>query len=166
MWPLKPSIIVQCLLLFSIFQVPALAIKKVRVFTVKIFANFFGSLSSFMSLTLFLFFLMKKKNQSYIVYLGSHAHGSKVSEADLDRVADSHYDFLGSFLGRYALAVIFLWEGMHQLLFFYTCPLFCFKFFSQICYLFQQREGKRFNILLIQKAYQWLCCQPRRGRSS
>ncbi|XP_062088491.1 subtilisin-like protease SBT5.4 [Humulus lupulus] len=65
MWSLKASIIVQLLLLFSLFQVPpALAIKK-----------------------------------SYIVYLGSHAHGSKVTEAVLDRVTDSHYNFLASFLG-------------------------------------------------------------------
>ncbi|PON57672.1 Subtilase [Parasponia andersonii] len=65
MWPLKGSIIFLLLLLFSLFQVPALATKK-----------------------------------SYIVYLGSHAHGSsKLTDADLDRVTDSHYDFLGSFLG-------------------------------------------------------------------
>lgn len=35
------------------------------------------------------------------MYLGSHAHGPQVLEADLDRVTDSHYEFLGSFLGRY-----------------------------------------------------------------
>ncbi|XP_030486733.1 subtilisin-like protease SBT5.4 [Cannabis sativa] len=67
MWSsLKSSIIiVQLLLLFSLFQVPpALAIKK-----------------------------------SYIVYLGSHAHGSKVTQPVLDRVTDSHYNFLASFLG-------------------------------------------------------------------
>lgn len=37
--------------------------------------------------------------KGYIVYLGSHAHGPQVSKADLDAVTDSHYDFLGSFLG-------------------------------------------------------------------
>ncbi|XP_050290370.1 subtilisin-like protease SBT5.4 [Quercus robur] len=42
--------------------------------------------------------------QSYIVYLGSHAHGPEVSEADFDRVTDSHYDFLGSFLGSKEIA--------------------------------------------------------------
>ncbi|KAG2688731.1 hypothetical protein I3843_09G109400 [Carya illinoinensis] len=36
---------------------------------------------------------------SYIVYLGSHAHGPEVSEADLDRVTDYHYEFLGTFVG-------------------------------------------------------------------
>ncbi|KAK4588720.1 hypothetical protein RGQ29_019651 [Quercus rubra] len=42
--------------------------------------------------------------QSYIVYLGSHAHGPDVSEADFDRVTDSHYDFLRSFLGSKEIA--------------------------------------------------------------
>ncbi|KAH9750022.1 subtilisin-like protease SBT5.4 [Citrus sinensis] len=37
--------------------------------------------------------------QSYVVYLGSHAHGPEVTTADLDRVTDSHHEFLGSFLG-------------------------------------------------------------------
>ncbi|KAH7545417.1 hypothetical protein FEM48_Zijuj01G0091700 [Ziziphus jujuba var. spinosa] len=38
------------------------------------------------------------------VYLGSHAHGSQVTEEYLDRVTDSHYDFLGSFLGSKEIA--------------------------------------------------------------
>ncbi|CAK7331058.1 unnamed protein product [Dovyalis caffra] len=37
--------------------------------------------------------------QSYIVYLGSHAHGPRVSKADIDAVADSHQEFIGSYLG-------------------------------------------------------------------
>ncbi|KAF2292386.1 hypothetical protein GH714_021704 [Hevea brasiliensis] len=37
--------------------------------------------------------------KSYIVYLGSHAHGAQVSEADLHAVTQSHHEFLGSFLG-------------------------------------------------------------------
>nr|GMC55496.1 subtilisin-like protease SBT5.4 [Ipomoea batatas] len=37
--------------------------------------------------------------QSYIVYLGEHSHGPDVTSADLRRVTDSHYEFLGSFLG-------------------------------------------------------------------
>ncbi|GAV70577.1 Peptidase_S8 domain-containing protein/PA domain-containing protein/Inhibitor_I9 domain-containing protein [Cephalotus follicularis] len=41
-------------------------------------------------------FAIKK---SYIVYLGSHAHGPQVTTADLDGVTESHYEFLGSFLG-------------------------------------------------------------------
>ncbi|XP_017978373.1 PREDICTED: subtilisin-like protease SBT5.4 [Theobroma cacao] len=41
-------------------------------------------------------FAIKK---SYIVYLGSHVHGPEVTDADLDRVTDSHYNLLGSFLG-------------------------------------------------------------------
>ncbi|GJT35285.1 subtilisin-like protease SBT5.3 [Tanacetum coccineum] len=35
----------------------------------------------------------------YVVYLGAHSHGSEVSLTDLDRVRDTHYDFLGSCLG-------------------------------------------------------------------
>lgn len=44
--------------------------------------------------------------RSYVVYLGSHSHGAAATSTaevpayvDLDRVTDSHYDFLGSFLG-------------------------------------------------------------------
>nr|GEW93920.1 subtilisin-like protease SBT5.3 [Tanacetum cinerariifolium] len=37
--------------------------------------------------------------RSYVVYLGAHSHGSEVSLTDLDRVRDTHYDFLGSCLG-------------------------------------------------------------------
>ncbi|KAK9267212.1 hypothetical protein L1049_009632 [Liquidambar formosana] len=33
------------------------------------------------------------------VYLGAHSHGPEISTADLDRVTDSHYEFLGSYLG-------------------------------------------------------------------
>lgn len=36
------------------------------------------------------------------MYLGSHAHATDVSEAELDRVTDSHIEILGSFVGRYA----------------------------------------------------------------
>ncbi|XP_040362065.1 subtilisin-like protease SBT5.4 [Rosa chinensis] len=64
MWFLKLSCILQLLIVFSLFQVPAFAIKK-----------------------------------SYVVYLGSHAHGPQVLEADRERATDSHYEFLGSFLG-------------------------------------------------------------------
>ncbi|XP_059667215.1 subtilisin-like protease SBT5.4 [Cornus florida] len=51
-------------ILFSLFQTPALSIKR-----------------------------------SYIVYLGEHSHGTGLTSADLQQVADSHYDLLGSFLG-------------------------------------------------------------------
>ncbi|OVA19721.1 Peptidase S8/S53 domain [Macleaya cordata] len=37
--------------------------------------------------------------QSYVVYLGGHSHGPEVTSFDLERVTDSHYDFLGSCLG-------------------------------------------------------------------
>ncbi|KAI5406633.1 subtilisin-like protease SBT5.3 isoform X2 [Lathyrus oleraceus] len=41
-------------------------------------------------------FALKKK--SYVVYLGSHSHGSEFSSVEFNRVTDSHYEFLGSFL--------------------------------------------------------------------
>ncbi|XP_057505520.1 subtilisin-like protease SBT5.3 [Actinidia eriantha] len=41
-----------------------------------------------------------KKLESYVVYLGAHSHGTEVSSIDLDQVTESHYEFLGSFLGR------------------------------------------------------------------
>ncbi|GER51868.1 subtilase family protein [Striga asiatica] len=37
--------------------------------------------------------------KSYVVYLGGHSHGKEATQADYDRVTQSHYDFLGSFLG-------------------------------------------------------------------
>ncbi|XP_057742917.1 subtilisin-like protease SBT5.4 [Arachis stenosperma] len=37
--------------------------------------------------------------KSYIVYLGSHEHGEEATDADFDRVTQTHYDFLGSYLG-------------------------------------------------------------------
>ncbi|GAA0159041.1 serine protease [Lithospermum erythrorhizon] len=40
------------------------------------------------------------KKLLYVVYLGSHSHGSLgLSSIDLDKVTDSHYEFLGQFLG-------------------------------------------------------------------
>ncbi|CAL5406137.1 unnamed protein product [Camellia sinensis] len=38
--------------------------------------------------------------KSYVVYFGCHSHGLEVSSFDLDKVTESHYEFLGSFLGR------------------------------------------------------------------
>ncbi|KAJ6674517.1 PEPTIDASE S8 [Salix viminalis] len=35
----------------------------------------------------------------YVVYLGGHSHGPSPSSFDANRVRDSHYEFLGSFLG-------------------------------------------------------------------
>ncbi|TYI20278.1 hypothetical protein ES332_A07G226500v1 [Gossypium tomentosum] len=37
--------------------------------------------------------------RSYVVYLGGHSHGIQSSSVDLDAVTESHYHFLGSFLG-------------------------------------------------------------------
>ena len=40
--------------------------------------------------------------QPYIVYLGSHSHGLSPSLLDLQLVTKSHYDLLGSVLGRWS----------------------------------------------------------------
>ncbi|KDO36236.1 hypothetical protein CISIN_1g037007mg, partial [Citrus sinensis] len=37
--------------------------------------------------------------QSYVVYLGAHSHGPELSSVDLKRATQSHYEFLGSYLG-------------------------------------------------------------------
>ncbi|KAK7262053.1 hypothetical protein RJT34_29613 [Clitoria ternatea] len=37
--------------------------------------------------------------KSYIVYLGSHAHGEGVTDADLDQVTKIHHEFLESYVG-------------------------------------------------------------------
>ncbi|KAE9605093.1 hypothetical protein Lal_00036796 [Lupinus albus] len=41
-------------------------------------------------------FAMKK---SYVVYFGSHSHDPQLSSIDFNQVIESHYEFLGSFLG-------------------------------------------------------------------
>ncbi|KAI8552255.1 hypothetical protein RHMOL_Rhmol06G0252500 [Rhododendron molle] len=41
-----------------------------------------------------------ESSPSYVVYFGAHSHGKDVSSIDFDQVTESHYDFLGSFLGR------------------------------------------------------------------
>ncbi|XP_059631171.1 subtilisin-like protease SBT5.4 [Cornus florida] len=61
----------------------------------------FSRLPNFLALILFYLsptpsFAAKK---SYIVYMGGHSHGRKMTEAALGKVSDSHYEFLGSFLG-------------------------------------------------------------------
>ncbi|KAK6286804.1 hypothetical protein POUND7_012983 [Theobroma cacao] len=47
--------------------------------------------------------------KSYVVYLGGHSHGLESATVDLDAVMESHYEFLGSFLGSrdYAREAIF-----------------------------------------------------------
>ncbi|KAL8144842.1 hypothetical protein AgCh_003163 [Apium graveolens] len=40
------------------------------------------------------------EKRSYVVYMGAHSHGQSVSSADLDRVTESHYMFLQSFLAK------------------------------------------------------------------
>ncbi|XP_058733997.1 subtilisin-like protease SBT5.4 [Vicia villosa] len=53
-----------------------------------------------MSLLLFVFLQNTLAiKQSYIVYLGSHSFGSNPSSFDLESVTNSHYNFLGSYVG-------------------------------------------------------------------
>lgn len=42
--------------------------------------------------------------KSYVVYLGAHSHGPEPSSIDFSRVTESHYEFLGSFLGSHDTA--------------------------------------------------------------
>lgn len=42
--------------------------------------------------------------KSYVVYLGAHSHGVEPSSPELDRASNSHYEFLGSFLGSHEKA--------------------------------------------------------------
>ncbi|KAK7400076.1 hypothetical protein VNO78_11276 [Psophocarpus tetragonolobus] len=37
--------------------------------------------------------------KSYVVYMGAHSHGPELSSVDFNQVTQSHYEFLGSFLG-------------------------------------------------------------------
>lgn len=37
---------------------------------------------------------------SYVVYFGSHSHVGVITQDAMDRVRETHYDFLGSFTGR------------------------------------------------------------------
>lgn len=46
-------------------------------------------------------FAVKK---SYVVYLGAHSHGPELSSVDFNQVTQSHYEFLGSFLGSSSTA--------------------------------------------------------------
>ncbi|XP_068645575.1 subtilisin-like protease SBT5.3 [Aristolochia californica] len=53
---------------------------------------------------LFLFSLLKSPisstaKNSYIVYLGAHSHGPNPSSSEFVKVTDSHFDFLGGFIG-------------------------------------------------------------------
>ncbi|XP_022758875.1 subtilisin-like protease SBT5.3 isoform X1 [Durio zibethinus] len=49
------------------------------------------------------FFLLQRPafaaKKSFVVYLGEHSHGLESASVDLDTVTESHYEFLGSFLG-------------------------------------------------------------------
>ncbi|XP_061354871.1 subtilisin-like protease SBT5.4 [Gastrolobium bilobum] len=59
--------------------------------------------SIFLLLSFILFSLFQAPvfaiKKSYIVYLGSHEHGAEVTDSDFERVTESHYEFLQSYLG-------------------------------------------------------------------
>ncbi|XXG72438.1 hypothetical protein AAC387_Pa07g1533 [Persea americana] len=59
-------------------------------------SSFFLSVSLFFSLLLCPINASKK---SYVVYMGAHSHDASSNLVDYEKVTDSHYDFLGSFLG-------------------------------------------------------------------
>lgn len=114
MWFPKLSLVLLCFTLLSLFQSPAFAIKKVKdngccmsqkftysflLSSTSIYTLFGLVLTDIFFFFLFISFLVCEK--PYIVYLGSHAQGPQVSKADLNQVANSHYEFLGSFLGRH-----------------------------------------------------------------
>ncbi|XP_050279889.1 subtilisin-like protease SBT5.3 [Quercus robur] len=42
--------------------------------------------------------------KSYVVYLGAHSHGPELSLVDINRITESHYEFLGSFLASHDVA--------------------------------------------------------------
>ncbi|CAN8258157.1 unnamed protein product [Cochlearia groenlandica] len=46
----------------------------------------------------------KDEHSTYVVYFGSHSHVGEITEDDIDRVRETHYDFLGSFLGSREIA--------------------------------------------------------------
>ncbi|VYS52004.1 unnamed protein product [Arabidopsis thaliana] len=43
--------------------------------------------------------LASKDSSSYVVYFGAHSHVGEITEDAMDRVKETHYDFLGSFTG-------------------------------------------------------------------
>lgn len=59
-------------------------------------------------LSFLLFFIVLRPTfatkKSYVVYLGSHSHGPEPSSLNINRITESHYEFLGSFLGSHDVA--------------------------------------------------------------
>ncbi|KAF5482663.1 hypothetical protein F2P56_003214 [Juglans regia] len=66
------------------------------------------SIPSIYLLSFLLFSLLRTPTsatkKSYVVYLGAHSHGPEQSPIDFNRVTETHYEFLASFLGSHALA--------------------------------------------------------------
>ncbi|KAG7583372.1 Peptidase S8/S53 domain superfamily [Arabidopsis suecica] len=48
--------------------------------------------------------LASKDSSSYVVYFGAHSHVGEITEDAMDRVKETHYDFLGSFIGSREIA--------------------------------------------------------------
>ncbi|KAK7363882.1 hypothetical protein VNO77_06042 [Canavalia gladiata] len=67
-----------------------------------------GKHSIFLLLSLILFSLFHAPafaiKKSYIVYLGSHNHGEEATDADFDRVRETHHKFVQSYVGSYEKA--------------------------------------------------------------
>lgn len=64
------------------------------------FSCFYHSFNLISSKCTYLFLFL----QSYIVYLGGHKHGLNPTSAELHQVKNSHYQLLGSYLGRYIIS--------------------------------------------------------------
>lgn len=123
------------LIMFTLFYSHAFALKKVISFSI------FTLL-----LQIWTCLIVKLSLQSYIVYLGSHAHPSTLlSQAHLDRVAHSHRTFLASFSGRYHPkkegCLILYFSTLHE---------------TNCLSILQPSKCRRGHLLLIQKTYQWL----------
>ncbi|CAE5972686.1 unnamed protein product [Arabidopsis arenosa] len=48
--------------------------------------------------------LASKDSSSYVVYFGAHSHVGEITKDAMDRVKETHYDFLGSFIGSREIA--------------------------------------------------------------
>jgi len=53
----------------------------------------------------------------HCIYLGGHCHGSSSTSVDLEIATHSHYDLLGSILGRYENFIYenFIYQKLHLL---------------------------------------------------
>ena len=61
-----------------------------------------------------------------MVYLGAHSHGPELSSVDINRITESHYEFLGSFLSRYLHELIIISDFWTCLISFFAIQLLSF----------------------------------------